>query len=289
MKVSGFTFIRNAVKFSYPVVESIQSILPICHEFIVNVGQSDDDTLALIESIASDKIRIIQSIWDDSLREHGQVLAIETNKALDAVSSDCDWAFYLQADEVAHEKYLNAITESMHKWRDHQEVEGLLFNYLHFYGTYDYIGNSRRWYRREIRIIRNDKTIRSFKDAQGFRKDGRKLKVKPIEAYIYHYGWIKHPRIMQEKMRKFHSFWHDDVWIKEELGVGDLFDFSRIDSLKKFDGTHPEVMQHRITEADWTLDFDAGRKKLSLKNRILLGIEKMTGMRLGEYKNYRII
>jgi hypothetical protein len=96
MKVSGFTFIRNALKYDYPIVEAILSILPICDEFIVAVGNSDDDTLALIQMIDSKKIKIIQTVWDDSLRANGEVLAIETNKAFKAISPDSDWAFYIQ-------------------------------------------------------------------------------------------------------------------------------------------------------------------------------------------------
>jgi glycosyltransferase involved in cell wall biosynthesis len=182
MKVSGFTFVKNAVKFSFPVVESITSILPICDEFIVSVGDSDDGTLELIQSINSPKIKIIRSVWDNSLREGGKVLAVETNKAFDAVLPDSDWAFYIQADEVVHEKYHAEIKAQMQRWKDNPEVEGLLFKYLHFYGTYDFLGDSRKWYRNEIRIIRNDKTIRSYKDAQGFRKSDQKLKVKPMDA-----------------------------------------------------------------------------------------------------------
>ena len=88
MKVAGFTFIRNAVRYDYPVVESITSLLPLVDELVVCVGNSDDSTLALIESIASPKIKIFHSVWDDSLREGGKVLAVETNKALAAVSKN---------------------------------------------------------------------------------------------------------------------------------------------------------------------------------------------------------
>ena len=59
--------VRNAVKFDYPIVESIKSILPIVDEYMVAVGNSDDGTLELIRSINSPKIKIIETIWDDSL------------------------------------------------------------------------------------------------------------------------------------------------------------------------------------------------------------------------------
>nr|MDQ3017611.1 glycosyltransferase family 2 protein [Bacteroidota bacterium] len=167
MKVSGFTIVRNVLKYDYPVVEAILSILPLCDEFVVSVGDSDDETLDLISNIQSPKIRIVRTTWDDTLREGGQVLAIETNKAFDEISPDADWAFYIQADEVIHEKYHDVIKSAMEKYVKDGNVEGLLFNYLHFYGSYGHVGNSRKWYRREIRVIRNDKSIRSYRDAQG--------------------------------------------------------------------------------------------------------------------------
>ncbi|MBM3912615.1 MAG: glycosyltransferase family 2 protein, partial [Sphingomonadales bacterium] len=45
MKVSGFTFIRNAVLLDYPILEAIRSILPLCDEIVVAVGKSEDETL----------------------------------------------------------------------------------------------------------------------------------------------------------------------------------------------------------------------------------------------------
>jgi hypothetical protein len=45
MTVSGFTIIRNGVRFNYYFVQSILSIIPICDEFIINYGESEDDTL----------------------------------------------------------------------------------------------------------------------------------------------------------------------------------------------------------------------------------------------------
>jgi len=103
----------------------------------------------------------------------------------------------------------------MQQYTSEQRVEGLLFNYLHFYGSYDFIGSSRKWYRNEIRVIRNDKKIYSFRDAQGFRKDGRKLNVKPVDAFIYHYGWVKSPQKTAGKQKNFHKHWHDDDWLKK--------------------------------------------------------------------------
>ncbi len=101
MKISGFTIASNAIRFDYPVVESIKSILPIVDEFIVNVGPDEDGTLSLIESIGDPKIKIIRSQWNPNLDTGGYLFAQQTNIAL--FNCTGSWAFYLQADEVVHE------------------------------------------------------------------------------------------------------------------------------------------------------------------------------------------
>lgn len=289
MKVSGFTIVRNAIKYDYPIVEAISSILPLCDEVVVAVGKSEDDTLQLIRSIGSPKIRIIETVWDERLREGGKVLADETNKAFQATAADSDWCFYIQGDEVIHEKYLPVIKAAMERYRDDKRVEGLLFNYTHFYGSYDYVGDSRQWYRKEIRVVRNDKSITSYRDAQGFRKNGEKLRVKPIDASVYHYGWVKPPAAQQAKQQSFNKLWHDDAWMKKNVPDVNEFDYSQIDSLAKFRGTHPQLMQKRIDQMNWKFAFDPTKKKLSLKLKILLFIERRFGWKIGEYKNYKVI
>lgn len=289
MKVSGFTFVRNAIKFDYPVVEAINSILPVCDEVVVAVGNSEDNTLELIKSINSPKIKIVETVWDDSKREGGKVLAEETDKAFKHISKDSDWAFYIQGDEVVHEKYLNEIKSQMLRYKDDKKVEGLIFNYKHFFGSYDYIGDSRNWYRREVRIIRNDRSIYSYRDAQGFRKEGRPLYVKPIDAEIYHYGWVKPPVLQQAKRKSFDKLWHDDEWVEKHNTSRENFDYYNVDSLTLFKGSHPQVMLDRIKKKNWHFDFDISKKNFSFKDKILYFIEKKTGRRVGEYRNYKVI
>jgi hypothetical protein len=292
MKISGFTIVRNAIKNDYPVVESICSLLPVVDEMIVLVGNSEDDTEALIRSILSDKLKIFTSVWDENLKKGGQILAVETDKAFQYVSPDSDWAFYIQADEVVHEKYHDIIRKTAELYLDDQRVEGLLFNYLHFYGTYDYVGDSRKWYHKEVRIIRNDKGIQAYRDAQGFRRGSEKIRVKPVEATVYHYGWVKNPRKMKEKLKDLLvSYWADaaDEPANIERASGEQFDFNQFDSLKLFEGEHPAVMKKRIEDKNWFIDLDISKKKLSPKEKILYWIEKKTGKRLFDFKNYKVI
>jgi hypothetical protein len=289
MKVSGFTIVRNAVKYDYPVAESIRSILPLCDEVVVAVGNSDDGTRELVSSIDSAKIRIVDTVWDESLRKGGEVLAVETNKAFDAVSRESTWAVYIQADEVLHEDGIEAIRSGMERWKDSHEVEGFVLNYRHFFGSYDFIADSHNWYRKEVRVIRNDKSIRSYRDAQGFRKEGRKLNVKRADAVMCHYGWVKPPEFIRSKLQYFHTLWHDEKWMEENKTRIESFDYGDVDSLSKFEGNHPEVMTKRISEKNWKFDFDPTERRFPLKKRLLSWFEKRSGIRIGEYKNYRII
>ena len=291
MRVCGFTIIRNAVKLDYPVVEAIRSILPICDEVVVAVGQSEDNTLGLIRNIDQQKIRIVETVWDDTKREGGHVLALETDKAFAAIPPDADWCFYIQADEVLPEQYLAEVRETMARHLDDRRVEGLLFNYRHFYGSYDYVGTSWKWYRREIRIVRNDKAIFSYRDAQGFRKrPNQKLRVRLVNAEIYHYGWVREPKAMRRKQLAFSQLYHDDQWLEANVPKEEEFDYSQIDSLARFTGKHPAVMEERIRRLNWKFDHDLSKNRLSLREKLKrIASLLLLGYRVGEYKNYKLL
>jgi len=152
MRISGFTIVRNAVKFYFPVKESILSILPIVDEFVVALGEGDDETEEVIRSINSPKIKIFRR-WDESLYRDGEIFRHETNFALSRCTGD--WCFYLQADEVVHEKDLERVVLYCEKYLNDPRVEGFLFNYYHFWGDYWHYLPVHGWYQWEIRIVRN--------------------------------------------------------------------------------------------------------------------------------------
>lgn len=290
MMISGFTIIRNAVKNDYPIVEAITSILPVVDEMVVLIGDCNDGTEELIRSIASPKIKIHHSVWNTQLQAGGVVLAEETNKAFQLIDPASTWAFYIQADEVVHEKYHTAIVEGCKKYKDDKKVQGLLFKYLHFYGSYRYVGDSRRWYSHEVRVIRNDKSLSAYRDAQGFRLGDKRLNVAKIDAWIYHYGWVKSQEKMIAKMKDASNYWIADQQAWEAFMANDnIFSFDDYDSVAIFKGTHPQVMQKRIKEQDYDLKLDVNRKRLSLKNRFMYFVEKVTGKRFFEFKNYKVI
>lgn len=288
MKVTGFTFIKNAVKFDFPIKEAILSIMPLCDEIVVAVGDCEDGTRELVAAIHPTKIKIIDTVWDATKNTGGIVLADETNKAFKAIAADSDWCFYIQGDEVFHEDGIKNVKAAMLKYNDDKNVDGLLFRYHHFYGSYDYIGSSNKWYRNEIRVIKNNKNIYSYKDAQGFRKgNDEKLRVKPVDAYIHHYGWVKEPKTMMAKRKEGVKFWEGHKYTEEydKTDLGD-YDFSSIDALEKFNGSHPTLMQERIKLMNWQFSHDVSFNNYSLKDKFKNLLFKLTGRRFFEYQNY---
>jgi hypothetical protein len=290
MKVCGFSFVRNGVKFDYPFKEAILSILPLCDEVIVAVGKSDDSTLELVRAI-DPKVKVLETVWDETIRRGGEVFASETNKAFQAIPAEYDWAFYIQGDEVLHEKYLPVVKKAMEDNLADNRVEGLLFNYQHFFGSYDYVGAKYSWYRREIRIVRNQKNIFSFRDAQGFRiANNRKLQVKLIDAYIYHYGWVREPTALQKKIQSNIRLYRPDAGEKEKTAAATRYEYDKAEEpVMKFKGTHPAIMKERILRKNWPFNPDPSLKYASGKDKFKRIIAKWTGWYPGEYKNYTII
>lgn len=279
MKVSGFTFLRDAVELYYPVVESITSILPICDELIVVAGDSHDDTTAVVRQIGDPKIRIIETVWDPSLFAHYAVYAQQTDIGLDACSGD--WAFYIQGDEVMHERDLPVVRQRLEEVHGDSRVEGLLFDYVHFFGDYDHHVVSHGWYRHEIRVVRTGIGVRSWHDAQGFRRDGKKLHVKRAHAAIYHYGWVRPPRVLTKKAYSLAGSAPDVD-----------YNYGTLHGLARFEGVHPAVMRARMAQMDWTVrrGRDSAHKQDRLGVRLLTFLERrVLGFRVGERKNYVLL
>jgi hypothetical protein len=262
MKISGFTMVRNATRYYFPIKASISSILPIVDEFIVALGDCDEDdrTRSEIESINSDKIRIIDRTWSEKDFVDGKVFANETSFALSQCTGD--WCIYLQADEVVHERDLQPIRELCLNSINDSRVDGFLFKYYHFWGDYDHFLPFHGWYKNEIRIIRNNIGVYSYKDAQSFRKkDNEKLNVLPTDFRIYHYGWVRPPSLMQSKKKEQDSIHHGKEKISKEYEIrpGD-FDYGALGKLPVFKGSHPRVMDEFRTGIFWTDQLNYSKK-----------------------------
>lgn len=240
MKISGFTIVRNAIKFHYPVVASIQSILPICDEFIVNVGDSLDGTLEMIKSIQSPKIRILQTKWD--MTKGPTVLSEQTNIAFKECTGD--WAFYLQTDEVIHEEDLPKLKELMQKKLDDPSVDALRFKWLHFYGSYWRYRIDAGWYQKQDRIVRNNGTVESYGDAFAFRRiDGKPLHSYATNCFLYHYGWVQSSGVMAQRRQNAQAIGFIE---KAENAEAQEFNYGDLERFPVYFGSHPATMRDEV-------------------------------------------
>lgn len=309
VSISGFSFARNASMLYYPVREAVASILPIVDEFVFALGAGDaaDRTREELLSLNSPKLRIIDTVWDTESYPRGMENAHQT----DIAKSHCkgDWLFYLQADEVVHERDLPLIRARCEELQERQEVEGLLFRYLHFWGDYDHYQQAHGWYQREIRIIRNRPDIHSWESAQSFRRipgfDGLnyrqqagtyKLKVAAVDAHIYHYGWVRPPALMRAKSRSLDAIHKGEAAVAAHYAqLPPVFDYGNLSQLPRFKGSHPAVMRVFMERFDWKdqLQYSGPRNKNRkphkherLKNRVLGFISRLLGRELFGFNNY---
>lgn len=314
MTVSGFTFAKNATKLYYPVKASIESVLPIVDEFVVALGDCDPDdhTREQIESIGSEKIRIIDTIWDLDKYPGGTEYAHQTDIAKEACKGD--WLFYMQCDEAIHEKYLDTVVASCQKYLDDTDVNGLLFRYKHFYGDYWHYHISHDWYPREMRVIRNLPDIHSWRDAQSFRhipdfdgfdyhtKDGtRKVSVVSIDAEIFHYGFVRPPELMAKKNRNVvASYKMNADAVKGYSRQLEYYDYGPLNRLAEYKDTHPSSMTEWISRFNWRdkLQYEGNpsphrgkHKHETFKDRALTFVEQrlLGGRLIGGFKNYKIL
>jgi hypothetical protein len=285
MKVSAFTFIKNGQILGYPFLQSIQSVLPIVDEFVINVGESEDDTLELINSLDNSKIRVIESKWNPKMKDSGFVYGQQ--KMIAQYNCVGDWAFYVEGDEVYHENDLNKIYDSMEKHLNNFKVEALVVDFYHFYGNANSYLNSPGWYRSETRIIRN--SIRSYAPDGLFwvvleaNKKGRYPNAKHTDAFCYHYGWIRTEDEMNLKSKKVQKYWGKQY---------SKIDYANIDQtiITEFVGTHPEIMHKWLPKSNDVFKANPLYKISSKqkKHRIMKHFEKLFGFDLSK-KHYKLI
>jgi len=273
MKISGFTVVRNADKYYFPIRECIESMLPVVDEVIVALGNSDadDHTEEIIRSIASDKVKIFKRVWSESLFKDAHILRDETSFALSQCTGD--WCIYLQADELLHEDDHAKIRNVCSKYNDDKSVEGFLLKYYHFFGDYQHYFRSHAWYPYEIRIVRNGIGVQSYHDAQSFLVNGtRKLKVVKTDIRIFHYGWVRPPELMNSKRREQYSLHYGKDAANTDM-QHDFFEFGPLGRLKKFKDTHPAVLKEWMTKLNWQDKLYLGKEYL-VRNRGKMKHEK---------------
>ena len=283
--LSGFTIVHNAVTLDYPILPAIRSLLDVCDEVIVNVGRSDDGTRELVASLGDPRVRILDTVWDFS--RGSTALAVETDRAMAACRGA--WGLYVQADEVLDERGAEILKQRVGEWDRDARVEGLLVDYLHFYGDFDTLATDRHWYRREVRCVRLGRDVRSYQDAQGFRvgPEERRVRARATAARMFHYGWARPPAALRRKLaasRDIFTEVPDRTAAREARG---RLDWTPL--LRRFTGEHPRAAGDWVAERRDHAGPGVGPRRFRRQHlRLYLSdwIERLTGARVFEYRNY---
>ena len=254
MRVSGFTFVRNAVRLDYPVVESIRSILPGVDEFVVNIGTSDDGTRELILSIGDPKIRIVQSVWNPNLRGGGYVLAQQTNVAL--FNCTGEWAIYLQADEAICEADYGRLFELMSRYRNDDRVEGLTLRRLSFFGDYTTVADYHPFrFDLACRVVKPHKFVLSRGDAASFtthpkyKERGRRIRVVDTGLDVLHYMDVRAPAVSLAFADEKQRYWESSGDPATKAADPSYY-YRRLPRqfVAQYTGPHPQSFQRRIAD-----------------------------------------
>ena len=284
MKVSGFTFIRDGVRFGYPFVESIRSALPVCDEFIVAAGRSSDDTLERLREIDDPRLRIIETTWNEHCRSQGFVYSQQ--KMIAQYNCTGDWAFYLEGDEILHEDDVARLREAMEHYLDKPEVEVLAFDYYHFYGDVEHLNVTPHVYRKAARIIRND--IRSIAPdglywavikkqnwlGRRNKRRNRYPRAAAIGIPIYHYGNARAEHYLAPRAQVVNQYWGNrNIWPSN---------YGRLDPtmIVPFTGTHPAVIRDWIeahSNKGFVVDSNYRLTMRDRKHRFLRRLEGIFG------------
>ena len=286
--ISSFTLVRNAQILDFPFEESVRSVISISDELIINCGKSDDETLLICKKLQTEfpnKVKVLETEWEQKNQKGGYQLKAQTDIALKACTGN--WVIYLQADEVLHELDLPKIVEAMKKADSLPEVDGLVFDYLHFYGNYSHLCRGRNWYRREVRIFKNGRGIESFRDAQGFRKRGKPLKAVLSGARVFHYGHVRTLESFRKKLKEMSQWWGEDP-----NSTHRSLEIYRPVGLTRFEGTHPKVMSEKVNKNNCLVNPSQCPRRWNrkeIKNGLTLLWEKVFPFRIGEYRNYQLI
>ncbi len=262
MKISGCTFIRNGELFGYPYLESIQCLLDICDEVVVVIGNCNDETLHNVKSINNSKLKIIETVWNDKMQDRGFVYSEQ--KMIAQYSCIGDWVLYLECDEIIHENDYDKIKHLLRANLDKQHVEAFVFDYIHFYGTPDYIISSAHWYKRAPRIIRN--SIRTFAPDGLFwivmdkNRSGRFPRSKSIGCNMFHYGHVRSIESHEKKMQFIPQYW------KQKSQQFSGYDNVYAGFISKFNNTHPNIIKEWLNnKANWNFTINA-KYKLTKKD-----------------------
>jgi hypothetical protein len=143
-----------------------------------------------------------------------------------------------------------------------------------------------------VRCLRLGQDIRPYQGAQGFRvgPSYRKIRARVTAAEMFHYGWARPAKAINEKYEasKVIYPWRRDRTARDQAR-GYL---EWIPLLQPFRGTHPRAARDWISTRLHDADRVIGPRRLRPSHlRFYLSdwIERLTGARIFEFRNYHLV
>jgi len=247
-KISVYTMTTNSIVSEYTTIEGIKSALLFADEVVVLDGRSTDNTIDKIKEIDDDRIKIYTNRWLPSLGK--AMWAINKSLALGRCTGD--WCILMDADEVYHEKDVEAIKRLTGSVADN--IIAIEFNTLHFYKDYKHLLNGcKDWkdlYTHKIYMVRNGLGIHhgavGLDPDNHVDNDGQLIPLENrvmVDVCSYHYGHVRSAEKYVDKYNMIERAFHGDNHINKTV---DNFEWVSEEKLTDFTGTHPAVMEDRI-------------------------------------------
>jgi hypothetical protein len=201
------------------------------------------------------------------------------------------WGMYIQADEVLHESGVPLLAAGLIAADPDSRVEGLLVRYRHFFGDPFQEAVNRRWYRREVRLVRLNPAldIHPFRDAQGFRvgPEHRRIRARLTQAEMFHYGWTRSAAALRGRKQEDRKLYPR---VYEPGAAEPLLEW--FPGIRAFTGSHPSVARAWVERHRNDPDRTVSRPVFSwrhLRYYASDAIERRTGARVFEFRNYRLV
>lgn len=244
--------IRNGVRLDYCFVEAIRSMLPICDQIVVSESDSDDGTKEVLHSLSQQhsQIRIVAFPWPDP---RGDTLFYPRWLNSARKHLDTDWACYLDADEVFHEKSYSLISKVVsqgkvakcYRWNFWSDAQSLI-------PAGECCG---------VDVIRIGPRHLDFPSDYPTPESAEiSALAQKVPISIMHYGFLRKRKAFFEKAKSVQRIWANGYDSRLEAADKDGGNWMKnpivapwINRLDKFKGTHPEIIHDWLQERGYSL------------------------------------
>lgn len=218
--LAGITIVRNAFRYDYHIIETVQSLLQFCEYVFIGECGSDDETIDQLHAHFGKNSNVIlvdcTKEWNETAGKYR--LSACTNKVADTARfHKFDYQFYLQADEILHESSYAAIREAVE-----QGDNGYMCSRINLWGSpYRILTVPVSRQPCSIEVVRLTRAgMQAYDDAENITCDAVNMQFIP-RINIYHMGFVRRRAIMKAKVinmqRNVFGMDHDKKLDQEEI------------------------------------------------------------------------